>query len=62
MFERDIVKSRLQVDHTYPLGSSKLRPVSPGVIQLVLVFIGLLIDGHYILAYPVRLTGLLARY
>ncbi len=62
MFERDVVKSCLQVDHAYPLGSPQLCPIPSSIIQLVLIFVGLFINGHYILAHPIRLTRLLTRH
>lgn len=56
----DVVESRLEIDHAHPMGPTQLGSVSSGVVELVLVFVRLLVDRYYVLAYAIGLTGLLA--
>ena len=55
------MEAGLQVDHAYPFGPAELGPVAPGVVELVLVLVRPLVDGHDVLADAIGLAGLLSR-
>ena len=60
--KQDIVEARFQVQHADPVSLHKLCLVPSHVIELVLVLGYPFIDWDYILAYPVKLLRLNARY
>ena len=58
MFERNVVVPGLEVYHADLFGAAKIRIVSPRIIQLIVVLVHLLIDGHNVLADPIGLSRL----
>ena len=57
-FERDVVEASFQVQHANPLRPSKLGPVPPGIIELILILGRPFIYRDDVLTYSVGLPGL----
>ena len=57
-FEQDIVEAGLQVRHTNPLHPSKLGPVPPRIIELILILGHPFFNRDDVLTYTVGLPGL----
>ena len=59
--ERDVVEAGFQIQHANPLCPSKLGPVPPCIIELILILGRLFVNWDNVLAYMVGLPGLDAR-
>ena len=59
--ERDVVEAGFQIQHTNPLRPSKLGPIPPRIIELILILGHPFINRENVLAYTVGLPGLDAR-
>ena len=62
MLEQNVVVTDLEVYHADPLAVPQLSTVAPSVIQLIIVLVHLLVEGHNVLADPVWLSRLHPRY
>ena len=62
MLEGDVVEAGLEVYHADPLSAPQLGAVAPCVVQLIVVLVSFLVDGHNILAHPVGLARLNPRH
>ena len=57
-FERDVVEAGFQVQHANPLCLSKLGPVPPRIVELILILGHPFVNWDNVLAYTVGLPGL----
>ena len=62
MLKWNVVVLSLEVYHADPFGVPQLCTVAPSVVQLIVVLVSLLIDGHNVLADPIRLSRLYPQY
>ena len=58
LFHDDVVESCLQIYEANILGSAEVGSVSSDVVQLVLIFLGSLVDRDDVVAHPVSLATL----
>ena len=56
--ERDVVEAGFQIQHANPLGPSKLGPVPPRIVELILILGRLFVNRDNVLTYTVGLPGL----
>ena len=62
LFKWNVVESGFQVNHANPLCPSQICSVPVRAVQLILIFVGALIDQHDLLTDLVWLAGLLSGY
>ena len=56
--KRDVVEAGFQVQHANPLRPSKLGPVPPRIVELILILSHPFVDRDDVLTYLVGLTEL----
>ena len=56
--ERDVVEAGFQIQHANPLRPSKLGPVPPRIIELILILSRPFVNRDNVLTYTVGLPGL----
>ena len=57
-FERDVVEAGFQIQHANPLRPSKLGPVPPRIVKLILILGHPFVNRDDVLTYMVGLPGL----